>query len=302
MGLSQLTGSSILHQLWDFDLVVVGKHDVLKENYNIPKKKCYYRVALRWHRIDRRGSNTNASLVCVLRHEVHEYFLIVEKFTIHACLSLDCLTCVWVFDPNIALVVLLHKHSLNNSIFLSLLLEIALKIIEVSRSGALHHKNTGDDEIRSRHCRNGRPHQVWVAGPCRSSCQLTSDVSLGAGWMRELITSRYLSLLLDIDELHSNFLVVGDSETVHCLDCCFCSFRITVLNESITLAGSCLRISVDIHIINFTKRFKKLFQVLLWNLSKLIGQTAYYYLCLSTDLFLLLLDRICRFDDSHLSE
>ena len=42
MRLVELASSSFLHELWNFNFVVVAEHDILIENYNIPKNNSYY--------------------------------------------------------------------------------------------------------------------------------------------------------------------------------------------------------------------------------------------------------------------
>lgn len=118
--------------------------------------------------------------------------------------------------------------------------------------------------------------------------------------MKILSSSSDLPFLRKIDDLNRNFLVVSDDQVVHSLDCCFSLLRVTVLNEGVALADTCLRVPMDVDVVNLSEGFKQFLQVILGQVGKSICQSTDYDLCLPTNLFLLLLNGVSWFDHSHL--
>ena len=90
---------------------------------------------------------------------------------------------------------------------------------------------------------------------------MASYIGLGTSRVSVFIAGRDLPFLLDGDELNAYLLIVGDHKSVHCLDCSFCLFRVVVLNECISFAGTGLRVSVDIYIVDFTKGLKQFLEI-----------------------------------------
>lgn len=112
--------------------------------------------------------------------------------------------------------------------------------------------------------------------------------------------STNFSLLSNVNQFYTYFLI-SDLQPIHVFYSQFSLFHVVILNESETFTHTSLRISMYIYIFDLTKRFKEFFQFRFLNLRQLLSQSSYKNLRLTTNGLLLLLDRICRFNDSHLS-
>lgn len=75
----------------------------------------------------------------------------------------------------------------------------------------------------------------------------------------------HLTPLSNVDQLHADLLVTN-LQAVHFFDCQSRLFCVLVLDESETFAHTSLRVSVDVHILNFSEGLKQLFQLSLLNL------------------------------------
>ena len=62
-----------------------------------------------------------------------------------------------------------------------------------------------------------------------------------------------------VDELHCDFLV-SDLQPVHFLHCQARLLGVLILNECETLAHTSLRISVDVHVLDFSEGLEKFFE------------------------------------------
>jgi hypothetical protein len=62
-----------------------------------------------------------------------------------------------------------------------------------------------------------------------------------------------------VDELHCDFLV-PDLQPVHFLHSQTCLLGVLILNECETLAHTSLRISVDVHVLDFSEGLEKFFE------------------------------------------
>jgi len=71
-------------------------------------------------------SNSHTILVCVFRHEVAEYLMIVKELPIQSLLTLLRRLRIRILYPNIPLVVLLNKYTLHSTVHLHLLLNLLL--------------------------------------------------------------------------------------------------------------------------------------------------------------------------------
>lgn len=69
----------------------------------------------------------------------------------------------------------------------------------------------------------------------------------------------HFSPLGHVDELHCDFLV-SDLQTVHFLDSQTSFLGVLILNECETFAHTSLRISVDVHVFDFSEGLEKFFE------------------------------------------
>ena len=119
--------------------------------------------------------------------------------------------------------------------------------------------------------------------------------------MNELAPCSNLSLLSHVDDLHTDSLSFGHLQVVHSPDSLLSFFRVRILDEGVAFADTRLWISMDIHVVNLSKRLKKIFEITFGNICQFVSQTTHNHFCLTTDLLLLLLNRIGGFYNSHLS-
>ena len=74
------------------------------------------------------------------------------------------------------------------------------------------------------------------------------------------IHSTHFSFLSDVHQLHLN-LLSSDFKAIHFLDSLLSALNIHILDEGIAFAFACLRVTMDIYILDFSKRVKKLLQL-----------------------------------------
>ena len=120
--------------------------------------------------------------------------------------------------------------------------------------------------------------------------------------MKVIVPSARISLCIQGYCWDWNWITFDDLKAIHFFDSSFSILNIFILNECKTFALTCLWISVNINIIDFTKWLKKLFQLAFWHLREFSLQTSHLYFGQSSFLLSLLLVRIDLLSHFHLSK
>ena len=208
--------------------------------------------------------------------------------------------CVWKFQPNISLVVLLNENLLHNSKLLSIIQNLFLQRIEKRWWCTFHLEHVCHHHEWVRHCWNWRSLQIWIRRGV--SGQTVHQGHFASVRMKVIVASACISLCIHGHCWNWNWITFYNLKPIHFFDSSLSIFNVFILYECKTFALTCFWISVNINIINFTKRLEKLFQLTFWHLSEFALQTSHLYFGKSSFLFSLLFIRIDLFGYFHLSK
>ncbi len=120
--------------------------------------------------------------------------------------------------------------------------------------------------------------------------------------MKVIVTSACISLCIHGHSWDWNWITFDNLKSIHFFDCSFGILNVFILNKCEPFALTCFWISVNIDIINFTKRLEKLFQLTFWHFCEFALQTSHLHFGQSPFLLSLLLIRIDLFGYFHLSK